>query len=94
MNAPYATPDPQLHISSVLQRAFRGYCAHREQLPAAAELLLQRKDAIYALYHDEIGKLMDDRTVRATLRYFDDFYYSIATPQRANQYVFSSCLGR
>lgn len=94
VNAPYATPDPQLRISSVRERSFRGFCAHRDRFPAAAQLLRERKDAIYALYRDEIGKLMDDRTVRETLHYFDDFYYAIQTPQRAQQDVFSNCLGR
>lgn len=94
VDAPYATPDPQLRISSVRERTFRGFCAHRDQFPAAAQLLRDRKDAIYALYTDEIGKLLSDRTVRATLRYFDDFYYTIATPERAQQDVFANCLGR
>lgn len=94
VDAPYATPDPHLRISSVRERSFRGFCAHRDQFPTAAQLLRDRKEVIYALYHDEIGKLMDERVVRATLHYFDDFYYAIATPGRAQQDVFSNCLGR
>jgi hypothetical protein len=94
VDAPYATPDPQLRISSVRERRFRGFCAHRDQFPAAAQLFRERKDAIYGLYTDEIGKLLDDRTVRSTLHYFDDFYYAIATPERAQKDVFTTCLGR
>ncbi len=94
VNAPYATPDPQLHTTTVRERVFRGYCAHRGELPAAAQRVQERREAIYALYRDDIGKLMDPRAVRSTLAYYDDFYDAIATPQRAERDVFSHCLGR
>lgn len=92
VNAPYATADKQFGIRSVRQRTFRGYCAHREWFPQAAALFLSKKDAIYALYRDDVGKLMDRDVVDATLRYFDEFYESIATPRRAEQ-LFGNCIG-
>jgi hypothetical protein len=92
VNAPYATADRQFNITSVRQRAFRGYCAHRETFAEAAALFRAKKDAIYALYRDDIGKLMDRDVVDATLRYFDEFYEAIATPRRAEE-LFASCVG-
>jgi hypothetical protein len=92
VDAPYATVDAQFGVKSVRDRVFRGFCAHREAFPAAAQLFQQKKDAIYALYHDEIGKLMDSGRVDQTLRFFDKFYESIETPRQANR-VFDGCVG-
>jgi hypothetical protein len=92
VNASYASVDPRIRATSVRQRVFRGYCDFHDQYPAAAALFRQKKDAIYALYHDEIGRLMDQRVVEQTLRYFDDFYESISTDQQAERDVFSRCI--
>jgi hypothetical protein len=81
VNAPYATVDPQLSIKRVRDRLYRGYCAHNAMLPGAIAVFQQQKAAIYALYGDEIGKLINARTVHETLRYFDDFYSDISRPK-------------
>jgi hypothetical protein len=93
VNAPYATVDPKLPVKRVRDRVFRGYCAHASSYPAAFTLFQQKKDAIYALYSDEVGKLLDPRIVRETLEYFDDFYRTIKTPHDAEQIVVRACLG-
>ncbi|MDB4900548.1 MAG: hypothetical protein JWN53_2356 [Gemmatimonadetes bacterium] len=93
VNATYASVDPRIRATSVRQRVFRGYCEFHDQYPAAAALFREKKDAIYALYRDEIGRLMDQRIVEQTLRYFDEFYESISTDQQAERDVFSRCIG-
>ena len=40
------------------------YCELRDEFPGALAVLQEKKDAIYALYHDEIGKLMNPDVVR------------------------------
>jgi hypothetical protein len=92
VDAPYATVDPQFGVKSVRQRVFRGFCAHRVEYPAAAALFLSKKDSIYALYGDGIGKLMDARRVRETLRFYDEFFETISSPRRAER-LFDSCVG-
>lgn len=94
VNAPYATVDPQLQrdIKRVRQRLFRGHCVLAPHYPDAAALFLQKKDAIYALYRDDLGKLLDPRIVKETLEYFDEFYDAIKTPGDA-QRVFRNCVG-
>ena len=89
VNAPYATVDPRLSVKRVRDRLFRGYCAFKDDYPAAFALFQSKKDAIYALYRDQIGKLMDQGDVRETLEYFDDFYSTIRNPRD----VLSTCLG-
>jgi len=93
VDAPYATVDAQFGVKSVRDRVFRGFCAHRDAFPAAALLFQQKKDAIYALYRDEIGKLMDKGRVDQTLRFFDKFYEDIETPRQANR-LFDGCVGQ
>ena len=92
VNAPYAVPPPTLKIRTVRQRQFRGYCAIKAHYPAAVALLQQKKDAIYALYRDAIGSLLDPRTVRETLEYFDSFYDDIRTPRDFERRLFADCV--
>ena len=93
VNAAYATPDPSLKIRRVRERLFRGYCAISEEYPKLLPLFLEKKEAIYALYRDDIGRLMDPGRVKETLQYFDEFYEMIATPTAAQSRFLNSCVG-
>jgi hypothetical protein len=93
VNAVYAVPDPSLRISRVRDRVFRGYCALSAEYPRQLPLFHEKKAAIYALYRDEIGQLLDDGRVRQTLEYFDEFYDMIATPAAAEGYFLKTCVG-
>jgi len=87
VNASYAKPDYRLPISSVRQRLFRGYCAPPEEFTRVFALFNEKKPAIYALYSDHVGRLMNPDVVRRTLEYFDDFYETINDPRRAAELV-------
>ena len=93
VNASYATPDPILRMRNVRQRKFRGYCSIADEYPKLLPLFREKKDAIYALYRDEIGKLMDEKRVKETLSYFDEFYEMIATPEAAQRAFLNECVG-
>ena len=93
VNTSYATPDPAFNIRSVRERRFRAYCKLADEFQNALPVFIQKKDAIYALYSDPVGKLLDPRLAKQTLAYFDDFYESVATPQAAERNVFSNCQG-
>ncbi|HKH94151.1 MAG TPA: hypothetical protein VKA54_20270, partial [Gemmatimonadaceae bacterium] len=58
----------------------------------AVAKLVEQKSAIYALYSDEIGKLIKPSIVRETLSYFDDFYEQVRTPEEAQRNVFRNCV--
>ena len=92
VDASYAVPPPELRIKTVRQRQFRGYCAIKAHYPAAIALMQQKKDAIYALYGDAIGSLLDPRTVKETLEYFDNFYKDIKTQKDFERNLFSDCV--
>ena len=93
VNAPYATVDPRLAVKRVRDRLYRGYCMLKPEIPAAIALFQQKKDAIYALYRDDTGKLLEDRIVRETLEYFDEFYDTIKSERDADRGMLRSCLG-
>jgi hypothetical protein len=93
VNATYAVPDVSLRIRNVRQRKFRGYCAIAEEYPKHLPLFKAKKDAIYALYRDEIGRLLRPNIVRETLEYFDEFYEMIESPEKAQRAFLNDCVG-
>lgn len=94
VNTPYATPNPVLPIRNVRQRYFRGFCSDPEQFSKVFRLLNEKKSAIYALYDDQVGKLLRLDVANETKRYFDEFYRIINTPQLAQVEILSRCLKR
>ena len=94
VNTQYAGPDEKLRIKTVRERLFRGYCAGAEDYAKVFALFNEKKDAIYALYSDSIGKLMDRGDARQTLRYFDGFYETINNPRAARRSIVEECIKR
>jgi hypothetical protein len=94
VNTSYAVPPPDYGVPNVRTRKFMAYCELRDEFPAALAVLQEKKDAIYALYHDEVGKLMNPNVVKETLQYFDDFYKDVRTPNDAKRNVFDRCIRR
>ena len=93
VNAPYATVDPQFRSRRITDRVYRGYCALAAANSSVVALFQQKKAAIYALYADEVGKLLGPGTIRESLAYFDEFYEDIKTPKDAQDTVFRHCVG-
>ena len=94
VNARYATVDPQLPIKRVRDRLYRGYCVPNDAYPEVIAKFNAKKDSIYALYKDPLGKLLDDRTVSETLGYFDDFYRIINDQRSFKREVIEVCSGK
>lgn len=94
VNARYAVPDMTLNLPNVRRRLFRGYCTEADAYAKVFSLFKEKKPEIYALYNDEIGKLMDRGTVKETLRYYDEFYKTINDPRSAKRSIIESCIAR
>ena len=95
VNARYATADDRLHIRTVRDRLYRGYCVtDAAAYPKVYELFRAKKDSIYALYRDPLGKLLKPDVVDETLKYFDEFYKTINEPRRAKMDIEEACLGK
>lgn len=94
VNASYAIPDERLGLPNVRRRLFRGYCADPATFAKVFALFNEKRPEIYALYRDPIGKLLDDDTVRETLKYFDEFYETINDPRAAKRQIVEACVDR
>lgn len=92
INTTYATPDPKLDIQRVRQRLYRGYCVPQEEWEKAYKKFNEQKDAIYALYSDELGKMLKPKIVEETLKYYDEFYKTINDPKRAKREISEDCV--
>lgn len=94
VNSHYAIPEPKLNLIGVRQRLYRGYCTDPAAMQTVLELFRAKKEAIYALYRDDIGKLLPERTVRETLEYFDEFYRVINDRGMVRSVIDDACLGK
>ena len=94
VNAKYATPDAKVDLPDVRHRRFRGYCTDPASYARVFAVFVEKRPQIYALYSDEIGKLLDPGTVKETLRYFDEFYDTINNPRSARRSIIEPCLVR
>ena len=94
VNARYATVDPRLKVRSVRDRLFRGFCVPAAEYPKAVALFNAKKDSIYALYRDPIGKLLPNNIVEETLKYYDEFYKTINDPRALKRDIVEACLGK
>ena len=94
VNSIYATPNPVLPIRNVRQRHFRGFCADSAEFRTVIDLFNRKRAEMYALYDDQVGKLLRLDVATDTKRYFDEFYRVINTPELAQAQIFSRCLRR
>lgn len=80
VQAPYARPAPELELKSVRDRRYRGYCLDdlTELAPVLARFDALRAD-FYAVYTS--CDLLDDKYVRQTIQFLDDFYATIHDPE-------------
>ena len=92
VNTSYAVPPPNYMVPNVRTRKFLASCEISPEFPGAVNRFVEMKDAIYALYHDEIGKLMSPSVVRQTIEYFDDFYDQVKSQKDAESNIFRKCI--
>jgi len=92
VNPPYAFPNPSLGIRRVEERLYRGFCTTPDALERAIRLFGEKKEQIYGLYRDDIGKLMPPDRVKRILDYYDDFYRTIGDPKRIRRDIVGTCL--
>jgi hypothetical protein len=90
VDAPYATPPAELHISSVRQRQFRGYCFHNRQTLAAAAKFRAARPTILGVLDQTPG--LDERTRRKAAAYLEGFFAEIATDADVSARLLKRCL--
>jgi len=83
VGAPYALPAAELLLSSTKERRYRGYCIKdMSQFDPVIARFNQLKDDLYKVYTNNI--IDDERYVKSTLKYLDDFYETINNPKKLN----------
>lgn len=75
VNAPYATPDPQLGTETVTTRVYRGFPREVGELREMADFFRSKKDAMYAEINN--SKFLDNRSKKDMIGYLDEFYRDI-----------------
>lgn len=82
VRAPYAQPAPELLLSSVTERRYRGYCVEDMQFfeKTFSEFNAQ-KEAIYSLYSE--SNLLEQNYIKSTIRFLNDFYSTINNPKKS-----------
>ncbi len=89
IDAPYARPNPMLEIRSVRQRRYWGVCRPAQELAAALPLFNDTKEQIYDLWRGQEG--LDERKLRRTLEYFDEFYEIINDSRKVERQMLNQC---
>ena len=90
VNAPYATPPEQLHIGSVRQRVYRGYCAHNGAVPGVAKQMRDARPQMIAALSSTPG--LDPRTQQRATTFLDGFFADIATDEALSR-LLGRCAG-
>lgn len=91
VDAPYAAPPEQFHISNVRIRVYQGYCRHNGAALAAAAEFRAARPSIEALFSQIPA--MEDKTRRKALSYLSRFFEAIATDQSLQARVLKDCVG-
>ena len=90
VNPPYATPPDELHLSSVRQRQYRGYCMHNAQVIAAAREFRAARPQLIAAITTTPG--LDPRAQQRAIAFLDPFFADIATDQSVGARVINHCI--
>jgi hypothetical protein len=92
VDAVYAHPPPELKISTVRERLFRGPCRTLPELQSLFAETRAVRPAVTALY-DELSALgLDPKRQRRALAYLDEFYRTIERPVLVKSAFLTDCL--
>ena len=89
VNASYAIPADILEIVNVRERLYWGKCYPQEDLQAAIDKFLEKKETIYQLYSD--FTLFDKTSLRGSINYLDSFYKIIEDEKKWQYYFVDKC---
>jgi hypothetical protein len=88
VHPPYAAPDPNLGITSVRDRLYRGPCRPHEQVDPYIANFVAKKDQLFAIPATIPG--LDKDSQKGVKDYLDDFYSSIKTTKDVKR-LFVGC---
>ncbi|HJN52739.1 MAG: hypothetical protein QGI68_05420 [Pseudomonadales bacterium] len=89
INAKYATPTPNIPISSVRTRFYRGFCELNHLLDGTLDRYRDNREAIYSLIEGQ-AQLSNPSKGKAR-KYLDGFYELIDKPDRIEKKLIKRC---
>jgi len=89
VDARYAKPAPELHISTVRTRVFNGYKRTEEEQKKAAKLFIQKKEKIYELFTN--CNYLSDKKRKNCVAYLDSFYKIIKNKKKRKREFINNC---
>jgi hypothetical protein len=90
VDAPYATTPDQLHISSVRERVYRGYCIHNAEVLEVARQMRDARPQMIAAVTSTPG--LDPRVAARAISFLDGFFADIATDDAVNSRLLKRCV--
>lgn len=87
---PYAGPPPELNLSDIRERMYRGYCAHNAAIPPAAAQFR----AMHAQIIGVLGQVpgLEPRSQRRAASYLEGFFAEIADDQAVAARILKRCV--
>ena len=87
---PYAGPPPELNLSDIRQRMYRGYCVHNAAIPPAAAQFRAMHAQILAVLSQVPG--LEPRSQRRAASYLEGFFAEIADDQAVAARILKRCV--
>lgn len=78
----YALPPPQLSITDVTQRSYRGFARNIEEINTMAEEFIIKKEAIYNLVQN--FEYISDNAKKNMISFLNEFYVTLSRPKSVN----------
>ncbi len=88
MNTEYAKPSPNLNISTVRERLYRGYTDNEARLQPVFNHFNQVRDDIFSLYNH--FPYLDKNYKKAAIAYLEEFYKVINNPHSIQYQIVNS----
>ena len=89
VNPTYAQVNPNVKISNVRQRAYRGYCYAEQHLQKARQTLIDNKDALLTLVQNDA--ILPDRDKKRALKYLEDGYRTFESDRQYRNRIIREC---
>ena len=90
VDAPYAFPPPDLRLTRVTQRRYRGFCTDRVHLERALDTIVSERSQIIAMIRSL--PVLSDRDKKRRVGYLEQFFRAAEKPDRLLRLFENRCL--
>lgn len=90
VDAPYASPPEELHISSVRDRVYRGYCTHNAEVISAAREFRDAQPRLIAAITSTPG--LDKQDQDHAVSFVNGFFADISSDERVTSKLLRHCV--